>query len=763
MELEPEIITRRQAAAAALVAAERARTAAAAATTTATTTTATTTTVPGMSPSELLDDDEIREKYDTLKKLECGGTELIKFSSLKYVYSLISRLDSSATEGQKPDTVIVEFHRKESQAAGPLPRGAVEIDKLPSSKSTSPFEEPLHKVPRVTSPQPPQKSQQQNALTLPSESSFTGLLESLPEALANNLRRRQHACQEAATELHNRLSKLQSNVSQIRSSHIKFTNPQINNTITKSIREKTIKASLDKTKKIVSRSALFGEIQTLAPSSGRRVAVLRSLYKSGGLRAVAASHDFLGGLVDVKFEPTGRYPIILGASACEEDRTSNVGIRSGHTAIMYNYITGETVAHNAHGMHTVSEVDFLRNGTLGFTAGYDGHIYAWKVNNPSEPPERLQISRSHKTLHVERLQASKYHDLIVCSVANVAEDSKGEVLGLSFCSGRSSSSSLSNSSSNSASTSFMMSYGDSEKADGDLEGNVGDDGLHGINGREVNTNSGGSISQSGEGKFEVFRPFDSHKYSCNDITFGGTGLETWVLCACKNGTMMAGDINTGNNLSGGDKASIVFKSDLALTTVACSTRTRLAVFGDESGVVRAWDPRMPTIAATSHSLGGDFNCMSFNPSDMLLQCSTINSSVYVFDVRNFDAPLKVLRHDIPSRNLFNGILMSRWSPSGFLFSCGEDTTLRVWDLAAGDPLLRVIRSHKNSVACVAISPDESVVVSGDDSKRLVLHTLRGNDESEDSGYYDNYSGSSDSSSMGYDRFAGAVGPLKLDC
>lgn len=716
------------------------------------------TTNPAAIPREVLEDEETMKKYDALKNLGRESTDLIKFSKLKYIYSLTDRLDSSATEGQTSDTVIIEYHQKSPHTRKYLPKGSVEMKVLSHKKnirlSSSSTKEPPRKVSR-TSPQP----SHQSLPALPSDQSFTGLLESVPDTLSNDLRKRQHACQEAASELHHVLSKIQSNIAEARASHQKAALTNENFIVPDIEKQRKSAVLLSKTKSNNKRVIQFDEIQTIAPPSERRVALLRSLYKNGGLRAVAASHDFLGGLVDVKFEPTGRYPIILGASAYNGDSSDNVGMGSGHTAIMYNYVTGQSVAHTAHGMNTVSEVDFLRDGSLGFTAGYDGHIFAWKVDTPSEPPERFQIVRSPKNVRIERLQASKYHDLLICSVADNKEESddeksRGEVLGVSFLPGRTSSSSLSTIAS---SSSYMMQHGDLENSNNDLEGTGGDDVMYSINDNEMSNGSNRSNGHFNEAKFEVFRPFDSHKHPCNDITFGGVGLETWVFCACKNGAVMAGDINsTVNGVGGGDKANIVYHGKSPQTAIACAARTKLVAFGDDSGVVRAWDPRERNIVAKTYELKGDFNCMSFSPSDMLLQCSSAKSLVYIFDVRNFSVPLRVLQHESLSKKSEKGILMSRWSPSGFLFSCGEDTTMRIWDLAAGDPLLRVIRTHTNSVACVAISPDESVVVSGDDSKRMVLHTLRGSGEGGDDE-------NNDSTSMGYDRFAGAVGPLKLDC
>lgn len=706
-------------------------------------------------PKEVLEDDETMGKYDALKNLGCVSTDLIKFSKVKYIYSLNNRLDSSATEGQTPNAVIIEYHRKSTRTRKYLPKGSVEMKALSHKKnvrlSSSSAKEPPRKVSR-TSP----KLSHQSLPALPSDLSFTGLLESVPDTLSNDLRKRQHACQEAASGLYHILSKIQSNIAEARASHQKAALTNENFIVPDIEKQRKSAALLSGAKSINKRVIQFDETQTIAPPSRRRVALLRSLYKNGGLRAVAASHDFLGGLVDVKFEPTGRYPIILGASACDGYSPDNVGAGSGHTAIMYNYVTGQSVAHAAHGKNTVSEVDFLRDGSLGFTAGYDGHIFAWKVDTPTEPPERFQIVRTPKNIRVERLQASKYHDLLICSVADSKDDpndekTRGEVLGISFLPGRTSSSSLSTIAS---SSSYMMQHGDSENSNNDLEGTGGSDAMHSINDSELGNGSNGHFS---EANFEVFRPFDSHKYACNDITFGGVGLETWVFCACKNGAMMAGDINsTVNGVGGGDKASVICEGKPPQTAIACAARTKLVAFGDESGVVRAWDPRERNIVAETYELKGDFNCMSFSPSDMLLQCSSAKSLVYIFDVRNFSVPLRVLQHENISKKNEKGILMSRWSPSGFLFSCGEDTTMRIWDLAAGDPLLRVIRTHTNSVACVAISPDESVVVSGDDSKRMVLHTLRGSGEGGDDE-------SNDSDSIGYDRFAGAVGPIKLDC
>lgn len=493
------------------------------------------------------------------------------------------------------------------------------------------------------------------------------------------------------------------------------------------------------------------------------MATLRGLYRDGKLRAVAASHDFIGGLVDLKFEPTGRYPVILGASAYgkgEDDERLHVNATAAHTgtAIMYNYRTGAMTTHRAHGLNTVTEVDFLRDGSMGFTAGYDGNVFAWKTNSFDAAPERLQILRSHKSVSVERLQASKYFDVIACAANNkqkgdkTVDETKGEIVVVSFTTSRSSFSAFSAPPSSSSSSSSADAMEDPDAMDDDSDMDY--DGTSEIGASFIRGN-GGSNS-NGEGKFEVLHPFESHKFACNDLTFGCVGYESWLMCACKNGTVMANDITCcSGGGSGGDKAMIVFESWVPVSALACAARTQLGAFGTEDGVVRTWDPRAPGAIATTPSLGADFNCMSFDPTDTLLQCSAMNSAVYIFDVRKVGVPLRVLRHNPPGGKSSCGVPMSRWSPAGFLFSCGDDSTLRIWDLAAGDPLLRTIRTHSDSVSCMAISPDESLVVSGDDSKRVVLHSFlpkRGNADIDEDTELDDAK---------YDRFAGAVGPIKV--
>ena len=169
-----------------------------------------------------------------------------------------------------------------------------------------------------------------------------------------------------------------------------------------------------------------------------------------------------------------------------------------------------------------------------------------------------------------------------------------------------------------------------------------------------------------------------------------------------------------------------------VTDVACARTTQLTATGFRMGKLAWWDFRQgmsDPVAVCTH-MRSDFNQISFSPDDTFLQASMEDNHVYVFDTRVLDRPLHCLAHEqaprvmrVPCDSI--GVTMSRWTRQGFLFSCGAEGTVKVWDMrgATQNALLKTLRSHCFSVSCVDVSPDGTLAASGCDGNRVALYSI----------------------------------------
>ncbi len=71
-----------------------------------------------------------------------------------------------------------------------------------------------------------------------------------------------------------------------------------------------------------------------------------------------------------------------------------------------------------------------------------------------------------------------------------------------------------------------------------------------------------------------------------------------------------------------------------------------------------------------------------------------------------------------------GVTGAIWSASpGFLFTGGEDYCVRVWNVAAGEPLVGVSKGHGGPIAVLQAASDSSFVLSAGDDHKIVMHSL----------------------------------------
>ena len=65
-------------------------------------------------------------------------------------------------------------------------------------------------------------------------------------------------------------------------------------------------------------------------------------------------------------------------------------------------------------------------------------------------------------------------------------------------------------------------------------------------------------------------------------------------------------------------------------------------------------------------------------------------------------------------------------PTRYLVSGGEDTNVKVWDLRnpnSNRQCVTTFKSHTGSIACLQISPDSNVLISGAEDGTLIMYDL----------------------------------------
>ncbi|EFA76444.1 hypothetical protein PPL_10209 [Heterostelium album PN500] len=122
----------------------------------------------------------------------------------------------------------------------------------------------------------------------------------------------------------------------------------------------------------------------------------------------------------------------------------------------------------------------------------------------------------------------------------------------------------------------------------------------------------------------------------------------------------------------------------------------------------------------------DPNHLAWSPCGVHLSSSGDSNSVFVYDIRFSSRPLHVLKHygDHTTNGMVN---VGKWTKQGnFLVTCGDDCTVRIWDISRGDPLIKSLRSHTGSVNYVDVSVNSDFIVSGGDDSVVNLYSTTKN-------------------------------------
>ena len=123
----------------------------------------------------------------------------------------------------------------------------------------------------------------------------------------------------------------------------------------------------------------------------------------------------------------------------------------------------------------------------------------------------------------------------------------------------------------------------------------------------------------------------------------------------------------------------------------------------------------------------EHHVVSFSPCENYVQASGRDHRAVVYDRRmggHGTRPLHVLVHDRMTGSAVEGLGVpcATWAHrSPVLVTGGEDSRVRVWDVRRADPLVLSMRGHQAPLSCVAISQDDFMIASGDDSYKTMLY------------------------------------------
>lgn len=139
---------------------------------------------------------------------------------------------------------------------------------------------------------------------------------------------------------------------------------------------------------------------------------------------------------------------------------------------------------------------------------------------------------------------------------------------------------------------------------------------------------------------------------------------------------------------------------------------RYIATADAGGMVLVSDSERGTTHA--HLVHRDQICaLAWSPDTTTLAAACLDGSVQVWNTKDWSRGVTYRQHTY--RGLPSPVRgVSYFRDGRYIASCGDDQTVRIWDVFTGETMLRYYRGHSRAVCAVAWSPDGTVVASGDD-------------------------------------------------
>ncbi len=176
---------------------------------------------------------------------------------------------------------------------------------------------------------------------------------------------------------------------------------------------------------------------------------------------------------------------------------------------------------------------------------------------------------------------------------------------------------------------------------------------------------------------------------------GGT-----IACGFRDGVIKLMDFDNGNDLMtlvghSGNIERVIFSPD-GQTLASCDGGFR------SSSNIKLWDARTGKQKATLTGHSSDVLDVAFSPDGQTLASASSDHSIKIWNLK--------LGVEVASIRVIRVKTLS-FSPGGGFLACGSDASIRLWDVENWQEKA-VMRGHKQSVECLAWSPNGQIIASG---------------------------------------------------
>ena len=210
-------------------------------------------------------------------------------------------------------------------------------------------------------------------------------------------------------------------------------------------------------------------------------------------------------------------------------------------------------------------------------------------------------------------------------------------------------------------------------------------------------------SQTGK----VLKRLKEHRETITTLTFDGSG--DYLASGSADDRLIVWDAASGEDLFTFHQGN-----EYDVTTCAFSPDGKRIVTGDGENQLKVWDAETGDELETLEGHHEPVTCVAW-ASDGRIVSGSWDDTVRIWKGGKVTTTLQGHRADV------TGLALN--SNASRVVSASEDKTLRIWNVASG-ALEAILHGHAEPIRCVAISPDDRLIVSGSNKEIRVWSLVR---------------------------------------